>query len=473
MIPSCNQEVQLPFEVVNHSAVNKIDQGDFSAARTFIRTQLAENTGLTDDQRKGLEFELLRMDRIELDFRATEEQVLEFIREYYPEVTPDDMLRWEQSRALEVMTIDGTKRYFNRAARNLFRIDREMKEVWAAAHPRKVTAGSGETSALDQLNMKIMDDAAESGELYVQPVRLKIMQAVDVDADVVPAGETIRCWIPFPREIPGRQEDIRLTGSSPEDHQLAPPDALQRTVYFERTAVAGEQTHFEVSYEYTGHGAYAPVNPENVRDLADPEALADFLKEEPPHILFSDTLRKLSAEIIGQETNPYVKAQKLFDWIDGNIPWASAREYSSIRNIPEYAIRNRHGDCGIQALTFITLCRLNGIPARWQSGWEFEPPDNSMHDWGMIYFEPFGWLPMDVTYGLRKTDDPEFRHFYLSGMDSYRLIFNDAYSKEFFPPKTHPRSETVDSQRGEVEWSGSNLYFDQWDWTFRWELLED
>ena len=49
-----------------------------------------------------------------------------------------------------------------------------------------------------------------------------------------------------------------------------------------------------------------------------------------------------------------------------------------------------------------------------------------------------------------------------------RLIFNDDISQTFDPPKTHVRSETVDSQRGEVEWQGGNLYFDQWTWHMDW-----
>jgi hypothetical protein len=175
---------------------------------------------------------------------------------------------------------------------------------------------------------------------------------------------------------------------------------------------------------------------------------------------------------VGDEQNPYLKAQLLFAWVDNNTPWASAREYSSIPCIPEYAVQNHHGDCGIQTLFFITLCRISGIPARWQSGWELQPPDDSMHDWGMIYFEPYGWVPMDVTYGLRKSNDPQLHWFYLSGMDSYRIIFNDDISQPFTPAKQHFRSETVDSQRGEVEWSGGNLYFDKWDWDFEWKVLD-
>ena len=93
-----------------------------------------------------------------------------------------------------------------------------------------------------------------------------------------------------------------------------------------------------------------------------------------------------------------------------------------------------------------------------------------MHDWGMVYFAPYGWVPMDVTYGPRRSAEEAFRYFYLGGMDAYRLIFNDATATPFSPAKIHPRSETLDSQRGEVEWSGGNVYFDKWDWDMKMEI---
>jgi len=449
-----------------------VDAGDFTVARETISEALASD--LSDDLRRKLEFEDIRMDRILDDFVASEAEVLEFIKEYVPEVTPEDLARWESSRALEVMVIDGEKRYFRWAARNLFRIDADMREVWQKAHPSKeITSGSGATSDLDRHNQRVINAALETGERWVEPTRFRITQSVEVPAGTIPAGETLRCWIPFPREIEGRQVDIRIEGTTPTEHVLASADALQRTIYFEQEAAAETAALFSVTYTYVSHGTYIPVTAESVQPLEDPEALAPYLSEFPPHIVFTPELRALSESILEGETNPYLKARKLFAWIDGNIPWASAREYSTIRCIPEYARINGHGDCGIQGLLFITLCRMNGIPARWQSGWEFQPPNDSMHDWGMIYFEPFGWMPMDVTYGLRDTDEEQLKWFYLSGMDSYRLVYNDAFSQPFFPAKTHPRSETVDSQRGEVEWDGGNLYFNQWNWNHEWEILTD
>src|SRR3546814_17005471 len=76
-------------------------------------------------------------------------------------------------------------------------------------------------------------------------------QTLTVDADAVPAGKTVRAWIPYPRAIPGQQEDIRYVASVPAKHDIAPASAPQRTVYLEKPAVAGQKTVFSVTYELT------------------------------------------------------------------------------------------------------------------------------------------------------------------------------------------------------------------------------
>ena len=45
------------------------------------------------------------------------------------------------------------------------------------------------------------------------------------------------------------------------------------------------------------------------------------------------------------------------------------------------------------------------------------------------------------------------------------------WGTQFEPAKKHFRSDNVDSQRGEAEWRGGNLYFDQFDYDFEWNLV--
>jgi transglutaminase-like putative cysteine protease len=389
-----------------------IDSGNFSEAETIINEKL-ENEQLTESERRELTFEVERMERIRMDFNKTEAEVLESIREVIPDAGPEDLRRWEESKALEFMVIDGEKRYFTRAARNLFRIDKEAKKMW------ENTYGGIDADAPRRVNLRrhikaVMEEAEKTAEAITYPARFKIRYTVTVNKNAVPDGKTIRCWIPFPREIEGRQTDLKLISTEPETHQLADNSYLQRTVYLEKTAVQDTPITFAVEYEFTNHGIYVDVDPENVVPVNPVGELAPYLQENPPHIVFSPELKQISEEVVGEETNPYRIAQKLYAWIDTNIPWASAREYSTIRNISNYPAINGHGDCGIKALMYITLLRMNGIPAHWQSGWEFQPPTHdSMHDWGMVYFEPYGRMPMDVDYGVRDTEDEDMKWFYL------------------------------------------------------------
>lgn len=112
----------------------------------------------------------------------------------------------------------------------------------------------------------------------------------------------------------------------------------------------------------------------------------------------------------------------------------------------------------------MSMARYKGIPARWQSGWMLHPGEENLHDWCELWFEKAGWVPVDMSFGLQKTKDPILKEFYLSGIDSYRMIVNDGFAEEFDPPKKFYRSEPFDFQRGEVEWSKENLYFNQWDY---------
>ena len=116
-------------------------------------------------------------------------------------------------------------------------------------------------------------------------------------------------------------------------------------------------------------------------------------------------------------------------------------------------------------MLFMSLCRAQGIPARWESGWT-TGRNRNMHDWCQIYLDPYGWVPVDSSYGLMNSDDDEVKWFYLGNIDSCRLVLNSDYAQPLYPAKIHFRSEMVDFQRGEVEWRGGNLYFDQWDWRY-------
>jgi transglutaminase-like putative cysteine protease len=444
-----------------------IDAGQFSSADTQIAAALAK-PALASADRSAFEFERERMRRMRLDFSLTAEDAQARLRRQIPDLTPAEFAAWDAAGLLEHLVIDGRTLYFNRAPSNLFRLSQDALKRRSSSKPAW-TDGPNETA--NAHHREVRDQALKTGKHSVAPRQVRVTYSLTVNPDAVPGGEMLRAWLPFPRALPGQQENVALVESAPAKHVVAPESALQRTVYLEQPAEAGKPTKFSITYELTVFGQYYSIDPAKVRPVSRTPELAPFLAERAPHIVFTPAIRRFSREIVGTEKDTYKVAQKLFAAVD-RIPWAGAREYSTISNISEYTLKAGHGDCGQQTLLLMTLLRLNGIPTRWQSGWVYSDDEyDNMHDWAQLYLPPYGWVPMDVTFGRLSSGDPQIDAFYLGGLDAYRLAFNDDFSQPFVPAKQHARSDTVDSQRGEVEWSGGNLYFDQWDYEFKATVL--
>ncbi|MGO3128330.1 MAG: transglutaminase-like domain-containing protein [Luteimonas sp.] len=460
--------IAAPRAAVLDDVVALVDAGHFERAQTRI-TQALARLPADAEARVPLEFERERMRRLLIDFSLDEAAVRDAVARQIPDLQDEEFTRWRDAGLFESRHIDGVLRYFRRSPSNLYRLSSEAAA--RRADPRPFYDSPLETPHPHHEEVSTL--AAGSGLRSVAPRRMRVTQSLTVNADAVPDGEIIDAWLPYPRAIADQQEGIRFVASTPGGADVAPESALQRTVHLRAPAVTGTPTAFSVTYELTTLAHYADVDPDEVLPLS-PEAsaaLAPFLAERLPHVAFTDAMRLYSAQVVGDETNPYRIAQKLFAAVDA-IPWAGALEYSTISNISDYALHAGHADCGQQTLLLITLLRLNGIPARWQSGWIVSDGDyNNMHDWGWLYLAPYGWLPVDVTFGRLSHADPRIADFYLGGLDAYRIAFNDDYAREFVPAKRHFRSETVDSQRGEAEWQGGNLYFDQWRYDFQWEFL--
>ena len=408
--------------------------------------------------------------RLLADFCLTEQQVKDYIRKYIPEVTDEQMRRWEETRALECMWLDGEKRYFINAGPNLFRID-------SACRDRKLAKEGVIVGGAERVNAEnvpaIIRAAKDSAGTMVQPKRMRVTYTLTVDTNAVPAGEVVRCWLPFPRTDVARQQDVKLLGTSEPEYVLAPQDCAHSTLYMEKRAVQGRPTVFSETFEYTSYGEWHDLGPKDVEPYDTTSRFyREYTAEREKHVVFTPRLRELAARLADGEDNPYLKAKRIFRWIDDHFPWASAREYSTIDNIPEYVLDNRHGDCGQVSLLLVTLCRLCGIPARFQSGFMMHPRAWNLHDWAEVYFEGVGWVPVDQSLGM-----PSFarnageEYFFLGGIDSWRMVVNTDYGMPLVPAKRYPRSETVDLQRGEVEWKGGNLYFTEWNYDMKIEYL--
>jgi len=447
-----------PTDQPDKKAFELFEEGRFSEAREQINLIFQKNP----QKKQAGEFEILlaKINRIEIDFSKTEPEIRKELLPYFPDLTEQQLEAWENSGKLEMRKTDGQKRYFRNAVPNLFRVD-------SLARLAKISKDGEFTDPLDVFRLKNTASLFESFEKGISQDQLtrkfQIDFSITLKPDVVPAGETVKCWLPFPRESLPRQKNVKLLLVNSENYHIADNSVLQRSIYLEKETVDGQPTVFSFSAEFETQPQYISLTPENIKPY---DTASDLFKthtsERPPHIVFSEEIKSLATEITNGISNPVEKVKAIYYWINDNIPWASALEYSTFENIPEYVLKYRKGDCGMQTLLFMSLARASGIPCKWQSGWMLHPGEVNLHDWCEVYYEGVGWVPLDQSFGLQDSEDTEVKEFYISGIDGYRLIVNDDFSREFDPPKRYFRSEPIDFQRGELEWNGENIYFDQW-----------
>ncbi len=479
-----------------------IEDGDFERASKILDQALI-CPDLSEADRYVAAFETDKMQRILGEFNLTEDQVLEYVRKYIPDADAQAINRWVDAKVLEAKTINKERRFFRKAPGNLFLVDSACVAAREAVEgPETGTTGD----FLKDYLPKVIADASKQqvsakdikAASYVDPVNMTIHVLMRVMPDAVPAGEVVRMWLPYPKERPC-QKNIELkrvfTGCNSEYKDLelpakgqgtfaadgyiiSAPDAVRRSLYVEMVSTGKDTLKVGYDLSYTSFNQYF-ANLEEYIQPYDTSSLIykTYTAERERHIVFTDKIKTLADSLTAGVTEPYEKVKRIWCWITENIPWAGARDYSTIPNIPMYVLDINHGDCGQVSLLFMTMARYEGIPARWQSGWMVHPGHVNLHDWAEVYYEGVGWVPVDQSFGYsggdrdKATDASELtpekkmlKFFFSRGLDAYRLIVNDDYGAwaPLYPAKIYPHNDEVDFQMGEVEWRGGNVLNGGW-----------
>ena len=266
----------------------------------------------------------------------------------------------------------------------------------------------------------------------------------------------VKVWLPLPAACPA-QSNITLDSFTAQPTYIAPETAPQRTAYWE--ADLAENCRFGAQYSYRSTAHYAAP----LEMQADPVQPDFDTAEQLPHIAFTPYMKALAAQLTEGITDPVQKAKRIYDFVTLNVHYHFQPMYFVHENITDNCARSRRGDCGVMAATFITLCRIAGIPAKWQSGMVARPETAGCHDWAMFYIAPKGWMYADCSAGasMARAGNEKMRLHYFGNLDTDRMVANSDICAPFDPPMCSFRADPCDNQVGEMEVDGVGLYGQQ------------
>ena len=274
--------------------------------------------------------------------------------------------------------------------------------------------------------------------------RIRIRETLRI-TDPAFTGKRVLVNLPYVKPVEGMISSITPEDASGNLTALDDGNAEMRCARF--SDVIGADTSFsaEFSYVIEARKGTRPAHEYIGHNLE------EYLAQEEPHILFTPYLKELVGDVTKGITSPWDKAFAIYNWVTTNVVYSFMRSYATIDDISTYAAVNLKGDCGVQALLFMTMCRIAGIPARWQSGWYVTDEGVSCHDWAEFNISG-SWYPADCSFGggaYRRDEEKRWRH-YFSSLDVFRMVANTSCMKRLSGKKA-PADDPVDNQRGEAE----------------------
>ena len=392
--------------------------------------------------------------RIKSDFSLTLEDGISEMKKLYNGFDKAHINKYISNHYIEVKEIDNKIMLHRKSPRNFGLLCPKFSN-WN---------GRGASPNAEDLIMvkEILSQSKGNGSIS-NGQRIKYRFSINIPCHDFIQGDSIHVWMPIPLETL-RQKNIKIISAS-HNYIQSKGNSAHNTLYF--TDVIPHSSDSIIHFEYVGqYDVYAQHFSKEyiLKNIQSYDVNSEIYKKytnlSHKHIIRLDSLAHC---IVGDETNPYLQSELVYEYISSTYPWAGAREYSTIECIPQYVLDVKHGDCGQVALLYISLMRTLGVPARWESGWMLHPWSKNLHDWAEVYFEGIGWVPVDVSFGryINSSNENE-RNFFSTSMDNYRFATNNGICSLLYPEKKFIRSETIDFQMGEVETTEGNLFYPGW-----------
>jgi len=437
----CQSNNQTAGEVLYQEALKLESEKIFDQAGKLYEQALPR---LTDENNTQLAFACSEaMQRLTI-FREmypyTSNQIEDILLQTYPYATAEQINSWITSKDMEHLIWDEEEHFFCDAARNLKFRDMDLMHTDMVAQQKYY-------DVVSEMIKTAQEEPDYLWNQYQNPATYRGIHTVSIPRDKLPEVGTYRIWFPVPINS-GPQTNVVIESVVP-DKWIKQPPSLDQDIGLLYMEVPMEELKEDLSirieFIFTHYEQRFSVDPNNIGEYDMDSALYKTYTSSYGNTEITPDISKKAADIVGDETNPYVAARKIYDYIVNNVDYSLMPHYifwprtSTSESV--YVHDYQRGDCGAQSLYFSAMCRSLGIPARTTGGWQLFQNEYNGHFWAEFYLPNYGWIPVDTSLAqlsfyskeLTEVQRQMFIDFNFGNQDSMRCVIQKDTDQNLIP----------------------------------------
>jgi hypothetical protein len=334
-----------------------------------------------------------KADRILTEYCLDREAAEKKLADTFPWVPEEERNSWLDLPTTERIVSDGKVWFYESIANNIAFRNMTLYHEWKDDPVHDMMKAT---------MVEILSADANRTGTYFNPANYTAHGVLTLPRDILPSTGTLQIWVPAPIDA-ASQCNVKVLGVSPADCVVTMPDVHgslgQAYLEIPLEGLIGNVT-VTVDYSFTEYQKHFDVDPSNVGSYD--RTSSDYLTytRASENSAITPEIYLEAKSVIGDETNPYLQAKLLYDYVIGNITYSFMPHVTlGATGVPEseYVRIHRFGDCGAQSMYLTALLRSIGIPARAVGGYQTLHGGTSSHFWSEFYVPNYGWVPCDVT----------------------------------------------------------------------------
>lgn len=357
----------------------------------------------------------------------------------FPNETAEQRKKWLDAPMTATLQSEGETWYFSDTIHN-------VKNHFPSLL-REENAQTQHTPLYDELMPIITESWKNETGIYGPLVSYKGSTVLEIPREELPENGTLKVWMPVPIES-GSQTNVSIISVEPSRYLNASTgtDADIGLVYLEipLEEITDPYLNITAQYRFDQHEQRFSIDPAKVLPYNTSSPEYQKYTKSSQNIALIPEIKTKAISIIGNDTNPYLQAQKIYWDIITTHPYSHAPHFwLDVSHTPEsqYIFETGIGDCGTQSMYFTALCRSLGIPARATGGYQMIEGSAGTHIWAEYYLGGYGWIPVDVTaaeggdasYNATSEDLQKYKSYYFGNLDPYRFVIQKSLDLPVFP----------------------------------------